>query len=150
MEVKLKGQDETVTLTEVERDDDHAVIGITNSGKRFAARRDQIEDPDNPEPEVEQDAREIPARHPYRIYLTSGGTLRVLDPSFDEAEAFYLGDNADQFLTVRTADGADVPLPFLAIRSVLSATPDDRRAAGEFLGDEGEDEASSEKVATTL
>jgi hypothetical protein len=87
MEVKLKGQDETVTLTEVERDDDHAVIGITNSGKRFAARRDQIEDPDNPEPEVEQDAREIPARHPYRIYLTSGGTLRVLDPSRSAASS---------------------------------------------------------------
>lgn len=115
----------SVHLVAVERDDEEAVIGTTNSGKRFVARRDVVGEPEEgftPEPEP------IPARHRYRIYLRSGGVIPVIDPSFEEAEKWYL--DGEQTLAVRP-EGArrrEIAVDRDDVLTLLSATPEDDRA----------------------
>lgn len=115
MEVRLKGQASPVTLVEVERDDDTGVIGTTNSGKRFVARRDRI-------------AKPLPARHPFRIYRRDGYAMRAIDPAFEEVEEFFLSDADDDELIVTLEDGSEQTVTRTQMLSVLSAMPEDQRS----------------------
>lgn len=115
MNVRLKGSGTTVTLIEVDQDDDKALVGTTKSGKRFVARREMVADP-------------VAEAHPYRVYLNGGGILRVVDPAFAEVEARYL-DGAATSTEIVTAEGVTQDLATADILSLLSAAPEDLRAA---------------------
>lgn len=110
MQVKLKGQDEPVTLAEVVSDDDVAVIGITGTGKRFVTLRDRVRD-------------NLPVRHPYRVYLQGGAGFRAIDPSFADAEEWFL--NGEEAETFTLPDGRDLTVKRDEVLSLLSATPED-------------------------
>jgi hypothetical protein len=124
--VQLKGQPNPINLTEVVRDDDQAVIGTTNSGKRFVTRVENIGAP-------------IPPRHPYRVYLMNGMAIRAIDPSFEELEEWYLGDSEGP-LAVTLADHSTAQLERANVRSLLSATPEDQEQAEANVGAESADE----------
>jgi hypothetical protein len=114
MQVRLKGGTSTVTLTEVDQDDDQAVIGTTKSGKRFVALREQIAEP-------------VAEAHPYRVYLKGGHVLRVVDPAFADMEAAYLTGN--DHVELVTEGGEEQEITTADILSLLSAAPEDLRAA---------------------
>lgn len=116
VKVRLKGQDEPVTLTHVERDDDYAVVGTTPSGKRFVAPRESVR------------PMELPSCHPYRVYLRGGAGLRAVDPPFEAAEEWLVDTDVDS-LTFTTAEGDEVDVPRKAVLSILSPTPEDAIAA---------------------
>lgn len=111
--ITLRGT--AVDLVEVERKDDEAVIGTTGTGKRFVTRADR-------------QAKPLPPRHPYRVYTQPDRiVLRVIDPSFEEAEAWFL-DSTEEDLAVITADGTAVNLERDEVQSLLSALPEDQQA----------------------
>lgn len=113
MQVQLKGQDEPVTLNEVVKDDD-AIIGITGSGKRFVTLKDRTRG-------------DLPIRHPYRVYLKGGAGFRAVDPSFADAEEWFInGEDAETFTL---PDGQDIEIEREQVLSLLSATPEDEAAA---------------------
>ena len=133
MEVRLQGQRGTVTLTKVEADDEARVAGFNKSGKRFVTRRDRINDV------------EIPDRAPYRVYLTNTvgeKYLRVVGPSFEEAEEWVLGtdDTVGNFVLT---DGEAVVLSRDEVLSLLSARPVAVAVGGDDY-DEDEDEFDSD------
>lgn len=120
MQVRLKGS-QPVTLADVEKDDEQGIIGTTTTGKRFVARRDRL-------------AKPIPPRHPFRVYLTSGELLRVVDPAFEDVEAFYLGAPGEDALGTASIEltlehGEDRQIQHAEVLSLLSALPEDERAA---------------------
>lgn len=113
MEVLLRGQ--PVDLAAVERDDEDAVIGITPTGKRLVARRDIVK----AEPVEAPDAVES---HPYRVYVGPNAPVRMVGPSFADAEAWLLG-NVEEPLTFRREDGYPATLTRAQVVSILSAIP---------------------------
>ena len=110
MEVQLKGQEGTVTLTEVQKDDEQAIVGTTNSGKRFVTLR-------------ERTRGDLPVRHPYRVYLLNGSGFRASDPSFDDAETWFLDGDGEETFTL--PEGQEVKVSRDKVLSLLSATPED-------------------------
>ena len=113
MKVQLKGQDEPVTLTEVIKDDQEAVIGVTGTGKRFVTLIDRVRN-------------HLPSRHPYRVYLNGGAGFRAIDPSFEDAEEWLLHGEEGETFTL--PDGREVVVSRDDVLSLLSATPEDEAA----------------------
>lgn len=113
MEVNLRGQGEPVTLAEVEVDDADALVGTTRTGKRFVTLRSRVRG-------------NLPIRHPYRVYLRGGAGFRSIDPSFPDAEEWFLRGDGKMDFTVE--DGREVTLEKEDVLSLLSATPEDEAA----------------------
>ena len=109
-QVQLRGQDEPVTLEEVTVDNDEAIAGITRSGKKFVTLRNRLRD-------------SLPIRHPYRVYLRNGAGLRVIAPSFEDAEEWFL--HGEEKMDFTLPDGMELEITRDEVLSLLSATPED-------------------------
>lgn len=120
----------TIRLREVEREDETAVIGTTETGKRFVVAANHVKEEDP-----------LPARHPYRVYLHTGEVLRVIDPPFEEAESAYLTAPEHAQAQLRLEDGTFRPITKGEVLSLLSATPEAQAAAEAGNGSEREEVA---------
>ena len=118
----------TVRLREVEREDDIAVIGTTETGKRFVVAATHVKEEDP-----------LPTRHPYRVYLHTGEVLRVLDPPFEDAEQAYLTAPTHAQANLRLEDGSYRTITRGEVLSLLSATPEAQAAAEAGNGGNRED-----------
>lgn len=125
-----------IRLREVEREDETAVIGVTETGKRFVVAASHVKEEDP-----------LPARHPYRVYLHTGEVLRVIDPPFEESEQAFLTAPEHAQAKLRLEDGSFRPITRGEVLSLLSATPEAQAHAEQGNGqserepDDGPDEA---------
>lgn len=117
----------TVTLVEVERDDDQFVIGTTNTGKRLVAPRASLVEP---VAEFEPAVGDSPTgQHPYRVYLRNGSFVRIVAPPFATMEDVFVGNDSETTYGLRTADSQIAEIRHDQIVSILSPTPDDQAVA---------------------